>query len=479
MLPHGENLIDGHFLGGPCDQATPKDVVCSPYDGRVVGTVATSTYQDGLAAVAAAHRAFSAWRTSPRRERQALLRRIAYQVRDRRAELAALLVAEIGKPVVWAEGEVDRLALTFDLAGDLVATYGHEALPTDLDPRGDAYRLTVERFPLGVVLAIVPYNWPFNLAAHKIAPALATGNTVVVKPAGRSALCTLALVRLIHEAGCPPGVVNAVNLPGPEAGRLAEHPDVAVVSFTGSPAVGWGLKDRLPRKRVSLELGADSSAILHNDADLEWAIPRIVAGGFGYAGQVCIAVQHVWAHADHYQETRDRLIAATLACPTGDPDDRTTVCGPLIDNDNADRVMAWIEEARSQGAEVLAGARRQGNLVWPTLVENPPYDSRLACAEVFGPVVTLRRYSTLDEVVAAVNASAYGIHAGIFTRDLAVAHRAFSELEVGGVVVNDFPTLRFDNMPYGGVKQSGFGREGIRYAMDELTEQKALLTRVT
>lgn len=477
MARHAEFLIGGVFYGGPCDQAVPKDVVTSPYNGRTVGTVAVSSYRDGVRAIEAAQEAFEAFRRSPRRARQRLLRDVARLVRERADELATLLVEEIGKPIVWAEGEVARLAITFDLAADLLATYGGEWIPTDLDPRGDGYSLTVERFPLGPVLAIVPYNWPYNLAAHKIAPALATGNTVVVKPSRRSALSTLALCRLIHEAGCPAGVVNAIVVTGEEAGRLAAHEAVKVVSFTGSPAVGWGLKDRLPRKRVSLELGSDSAAIVCADADLARAIPRIAAGGYGYAGQVCIAVQRVIVEDAAYEEARSRLIAATETCPRGDPADRTTVCGPMIDADAAANAMALIEDAEANGATVLAGGNRVGNLVEPTLLEGAPVGARLSSEEAFGPILVLQRAADLEEAIRVANGSRYGIHAGVFTRDLAKARRAFEGLEVSGVVIDDFPTLRFDAMPYGGVKESGFGREGLRYAMDELTEPKAWLVR--
>lgn len=477
MARHAEFLIGGVFYGGPCDQAIPKEVVTNPYDGRVVGTVAVSSYRDGVAAVEAAEEAFETFRRSPRRTRRRLLRDVARLVRERSDELATLLVEEIGKPIVWAEGEVARLAITFDLAADLLATYGGEWIPTDLDPRGDGYSLTVERFPVGPVLAIVPYNWPYNLAAHKIAPALATGNTVVVKPSRRSALSTLALCRLIHEAGCPAGVLNAINVTGAEAERLAAHEAIKTISFTGSPAVGWGLKDRFPRKRVCLELGSDSAAIVAADADLERAIPRIVAGGYGYAGQVCIAVQRVLVVDAVYEEARTRLIAATEACPRGNPADRSTVCGPMIDAEAADKVMGLIADAESKGATVLAGGNRIGNLVEPTLLEGVPPEARLSCEEAFGPILDLRRVADLEEAIRVTNASRYGIHAGVFTRDLASARRAFEALEVSGVVVDDFPTLRFDAMPYGGVKESGFGREGLRYAMDELTEPKAWLVR--
>lgn len=485
-MRHLEMLINGCFVGGVCDQAVGKQVVRAPYDGAIVGTAAEGDERDLRAAVDAAHDAFGSWRHSPRRERQALLRRIGTLVRERQAELVDLLSREVGKPIVWSEGEVLRLAITFEAAADEVSRFGFENLPLDNDPRGDDYRLRIERFPIGVILGIVPYNWPFNLAAHKLAPALATGNTVVLKPSQQAPLSTLALVRLIHEAGCPPGVVNGVNVASPHVLPIARDPRVKMVSFTGSPAVGWMLKRELAEKRVSLELGGDATAIVHVDADLDWAIPRIITGKFGYAGQICIAIQHVLVHRSRLDETKKRLIEQTRVCPWGDPLDRATVCGPLISKDAADKVRAWIEEAASLGGTILARADEAARigigsgetLVPPTLIENVPEGAKLAGEEVFGPVLTLAAYDDLDVAFGRVNASRYGIHAGIFTHDLRVAERAFRELEVGGVIVNDYPTLRFDTMPYGGVKQSGFGREGVRYAMEEMTEPKAMVVRI-
>ncbi|HWA84014.1 MAG TPA: aldehyde dehydrogenase family protein [Fimbriimonadaceae bacterium] len=470
-------LIDGHMIGGPCDQAVGKQVVKAPYDGKVVGTAAEGDGKDLQVAVETAHEAFLKWRNSPRRDRQALLRRIAALIRERKSELADVLTIEVGKPIVWSEGEVQRLAVTFEDAADEVSHFGLEQLPVDMDARGDGYRLTVERFPIGVILGIVPYNWPFNLAAHKLAPALATGNTIVLKPSQQAPLSTLTLARLIHDAGCPPGVVNAVNVPSKAVLAVAQVPLVKMVSFTGSPAVGWMLKRELAEKRVSLELGGNATAIVAEDADLDWAIPRLVAGGYGYAGQICIAIQHVLVHRSRYEETKGKLVEGTEACPWGDPEDRKVVCGPMISAGAAAKVMDWIGEAVRLGGKLLAGGSREGNVVLPTLIENVPDAATLSCQEVFGPVLTISPYDTLDEAIARVNASDYGIQCGIFTSNLKTAERAFREIEVGGVIVGDYPTLRFDNMPYGGVKRSGFGREGVRYAMEEMTEPKAMLVR--
>jgi acyl-CoA reductase-like NAD-dependent aldehyde dehydrogenase len=474
---HREMLIDGHFIGGPCDQAVGKVQIYSPFDGKLVGTAAEGGMSEVKTAVAAAHDAFKTYSQTSQQERSELLGRIAALVRERADELAELLTLEIGKPITWSRGEVSRLAITFELASQLAIGYGHEELPLDFDPRGKDYKCSVERFPVGPILCIVPYNWPFNLAAHKIAPALATGNTVVLKPSDLAPLSTFTLARLIHEAGCPPGVLNAVLVPPAIAEKIALDERIKMLSFTGSPGVGWHLKKLLAEKKVVLELGGDASVIVCEDADLDWAIPKLVAGGYGYAGQICIAIQHVLVHENRYDEVRERLIKATVDCPTGDPFNPETICGPLISSAAADKVMAFIEEAVMARATILAGGTRDENIVLPTLIENVPESVRLDHEEVFGPVLILRPFKTIEEAIARVNSSWFGIQCGIFTDDAKVVEMAYREVEVGGLIVNDFPTLRFDNYPYGGVKQSGFGREGVRYAMDEMTEPKTLLLR--
>ncbi|MFN3684131.1 MAG: aldehyde dehydrogenase family protein [Fimbriimonadaceae bacterium] len=449
----------------------------SPWDGSVVGTYGLVGWPEMDRALQLAASAFPSVRATPRRERRGLLLRVAGTVRAKRSELAGLLVREIGKPVAWAEAEVDRLALTFELAADVLSAPSGTIHPLDLDPRGDGHVGRVERFPVGPVLAIVPYNWPFNLAAHKLAPAIAAGNPVILKPARQAALSTLTLAEIVLEAGAPEGALQAVACPPDVAERAATDPRVAMVSFTGSPAVGWRLKELAARKRVSLELGGDAAAVVLDDADLDWAVRRIVAGGYGYAGQVCIAVQRVLASRRVFAELRERLTEATRSCPFGDPSRRETVCGPLIDEPSARKVEEWIGEAVDGGARLLCGGRRSGAVVEPTLLEDVPPGCRLAQEEVFGPVLTLQAVEDAAEAIRRVNASRYGIHVGVFTRDLATAERFYRESEVGGVVVGDYPTLRFDNMPYGGVKQSGFGREGVAYAYEEMTEPKALVVR--
>lgn len=472
-------LIAGHFVGGPCDHSTGKLVVRSPYDDSVVGTAAEGAWLEANAALDAACEAFGAWRETPLDVRSALLANVAQAIRDRADELAELLVAEIGKPIVWARGEVARCALTFELASHACLELGPKAADLGGDPRAAQFKALVQRFPVGPVLGIVPYNWPLNLAAHKIAPALAAGCPIVVKPSSQAPLSTLSLVRLVHEAGCPAGVIGAVVCPSQIAERMALDDRIAKVSFTGSPRVGWTLKDKLPRKRVTLELGGDASAIVMPDADLEWAVERIVWGKFGYAGQICISVQHARVHRAVYEAFRERLVASTRAVRWGDPSDPSVVCGPIISDEAADRVESWMDEAVSMGAHALVREPREGRIVKPALLEHVPPEAQLGCGEVFGPVLTLSAFDDLDEAIEQINASKYGIHAGVFTGDLAIADLAFRRLDVGGVVIGDVPTVRFDNLPYGGVKESGFGREGVQYAIEEMTEIRSRVDRTS
>ena len=477
-MVHYELLIDGHFIGGPCDQATGKQVVKNPYDNSLVGTAAEGGLGELQGCLDAAAGAYSTWRHTSVSDRQRLLKRIAQLVRDRRDELVALLVAEIGKPITLARGEVDRMAVTFDVAALELESWGIESIPISLDPRGKDYLAMFERFPIGPVLCIVPYNWPFNLAAHKVAPALAVGNTIILKVSPLAPLCTLALACLIHEAGCPPGVVNAWNGPSQVISKVSHDSRCRMVSFTGSPTVGWKVKQDLPpEKKVTLELGGNAFALICDSADLDWAASRCIAGGFGYAGQVCISVQHVLAGRSVYNDIRSQLIRFTNECTWGDPRLEGTVCGPMISSEAASRVEESVSEAVSAGAKIIAGGGREGNVVKPVLLEDVPASVRLAQEEVFGPVITLAPFESFEEALSKVNSGKYGIHTGVFTNNQAERDRAFQDLEVGGVVINDSPSIRFDNLPYGGTKLSGHGREGVRFAMEEMTQLKSYVVR--
>jgi acyl-CoA reductase-like NAD-dependent aldehyde dehydrogenase len=474
---HRELLIDGHFYGGPCDQSVAKAVIRNPWNGETVGTAAEASWVEARAAVEAAHRAFASWRHSKRQERADLLTSIADSIANRLDELSELLMLEVGKPITLAQGEVKRMELTFRLAAESALTFGKEQLDVSYDRRANGHRVSVNRFPLGVILAIAPYNWPYNLAAHKLAPAIATGNTVVLKGSSLSPLTTLTLGRLIHEAGCPAGIVNVINADGATAERMAELPQIAKISFTGSPKVGWHLKRKLADHPVTLELGGNAFAIVGPDVPVEDVAASLIGSAFAYAGQICISTQHILLPEDGFEHSLSVLVEAARACPFGDPALPETVCGPLIHEDAAKKVESWIQEAIAAGATLHCGGSRKGNRLEPAVLSNVPPQVKLSCEEVFGPVVTVEPYAAFDDALARINSSEYGIHAALFTHREDLVQLAYRELEVGGLIVNDPPTLRFDKMPYGGVKRSGFGREGIEYAMAEMTTPKTLVWR--
>jgi acyl-CoA reductase-like NAD-dependent aldehyde dehydrogenase len=465
------------YIGGEAVETGRRHEVRNPFTGEVVGTVAVGGAAEIDRAIAAAVEAFYEARRLSSYRKRAMLRRIAEGVRVRGDELADLIVAEAGKPIQYAQAEVARAVTTFSLAADELSRFGGEVVPVDIEEATEGYQAVVRRFPVGPISAISPFNFPLNLVAHKLAPALAVGSSVVLKPAPQAPLTAFLLAEIVEAAGALPGRFNVVHCEPPDAEALATDPRPQMLSFTGSAAVGWRLKRVAGRKKVTLELGGNAAAIVHADADLDWAVRRTAVGAFAFAGQVCISVQRLLVHDAVYDRFRDRFVEAARALPAGDPRDPKTVVGPLIDDAAADRVLAWVEDARRAGATVLAGASREGRVVAATVLEDVDRDMSVSCEEVFGPVVVLERYADFETAVRSANASKYGLQAAVFTHDERLVRRAFDELEVGGVVVNDSPMVRVDNFPYGGVKASGFGREGVRYAMEEMTEPRVLVTK--
>jgi glyceraldehyde-3-phosphate dehydrogenase (NADP+) len=366
--------------------------------------------------------------------------------------------------------------MTFSLAADEARRFGGEVVPLDVDPRAAGMTGLVHRFPVGPISAITPFNFPLNLLAHKVAPAIAVGSALVVKPPPQCPQMAFRLAGILSEAGLPPGACNVLHLPIPLAERLATDPRFAMLTFTGSPNVGWHLKQVAGKKKVCLELGGNAAAVVHEDVpDLDWVAGRLALGAFAYAGQVCIKVQRLLVHRPIYRQFAERFVAASAALTCGDPMDPATVVGPMIDRAARERVEAWTAEAVAAGAEVLLAGRRDGNILTPAVLARVPLDARISCQEVFGPVAVVEPYDDWAEALGQVNDSAFGLQAGVFTRDVNRIFSAFQTLEVGGVIANDFPTLRVDNYPYGGVKDSGFGREGVRYAMEEMTEPRMLV----
>jgi acyl-CoA reductase-like NAD-dependent aldehyde dehydrogenase len=433
------------------------------------------TAPDPERAAEAAAKGFGITRGLASWKRSEILRKTADGLARRKEELARTISEENAKPIKLSRAEVDRAVLTFTAAAEEAKRVGGEVLPLDLAPGSEGRVGVVRRFPLGPVLGIAPFNFPLNLVAHKVAPAIAAGNTIVVKPASATPRIALLLGEILLEAGMTPGMVNVLPCSAAEAERLVGDPRFKLLSFTGSPAVGWELKKKAGRKRVALELGGNAAVVVHEDADLELALERCLAGGFAYAGQVCISVQRIYLHAPIAERFAARLVERAARLVVGDPLDEKTELGPMIDEAAAARAESWIQEAVAGGAKLLLGGRRNGRVLPATVLEGVPRTSKLHAEEAFAPLVSLYRYADFDEALREVDDSAYGLQAGIFTRDVGRLLRAHRELEVGAVLANEVPSWRIDTMPYGCEKDSGLGREGVKYAVEEMTQPRLLV----
>lgn len=479
-VPRHLALVDGEFV----ETAHPREIR-SPATGGVAAVVLDADRPLMERAIAAAEAAYRPFRSTSRHLRSRLLARMAEGIERRRAEIAAAIVAEAGKPLLLADGEVTRAVTTFTIAAEEAKRYGGEVVPIDVDPGGRAYDLAVSTLvPRGPVLAITPFNFPLNLVAHKVAPALAVGAPILVKPAPQAPGPARLLAEIFLEAAAavadarervPLAALQVCSAPNDVASLAVKDERLAVLSFTGSAAVGWSLQGAARGKRVLLELGGDAAVIVHDDADLARAAARCAYGAYAYAGQVCISVQRVLVHERVHDRFRALFHDEVKRVAWGDPADPRTLSGPVIDAAAADRVMGLIDEAARAGGRVTAGGDRTGNLIAPTVVEDAPRTARLTNEEAFGPVVAVARYATLDEAIEEVNRSRYGLQAGVFTASLQAARRAVHGLDVGGILINEVPTYRADNAPYGGVKASGLGREGVRYAMEEYSERKTVI----
>jgi acyl-CoA reductase-like NAD-dependent aldehyde dehydrogenase len=448
--------------------------VRSPYSGDVIGRVATAGAAEARRAVDAAEAAMR--EPLPAHKRAEILVRVAGSLGRRHEEVAQLISAEAGKPLKAARVEAARAMSTFTMAAVEARKLAGDMVPMDASQAGAGKLAFTLRLPIGVVGAISPFNFPLNLVAHKIAPALAAGCAVVLKPASQTPFSALLLAELATDAGLPPGWLNVLVGPASEIGDvLVEDPRVRAITFTGSGAVGWKLAERAARKRVKLELGNATPVIVEADADLDDVATRLAANAFSFAGQSCISVQRIYVQRDAYEELLARFVPKVESLVVGDPADESTDVGPLIDAEARDRVLAWIEEARAAGAEILTGGELDGDLIRPTVIANAGPELKVSCEEVFGPVCTVTAYDTLDDAIELANGTRYGLQAGIFTRDVKRALYAAQQLEFGGVTVNEAPTFRADQMPYGGVKDSGNTREGPAYAVRELTEERLVV----
>ncbi len=461
--------------GSPTTGATTLPVT-SPWDGSPVDEVAVPTAEQVEQAVVDLDAVRLEAQALPAHVRAGALDHISGRIAERAEEIAKLITAENGKPLVWSRGEVTRAVSTFRWAAEEARRFSGELQRLDTDAAATGRLAVVRRFPRGPVLGIAPFNFPLNLVAHKVAPAIAVGAPILVKPAPATPLTALLLGEIIAETDLPPRMVSVLPVANDDMGPLVTDPRLPVISFTGSGPVGWHIKREASAKHVTLELGGNAAVVVNDDwPDLAAAAARIALFGNYQAGQSCISVQRVLVHAGIYERFVAELVTAVDKLVTGDPAADGVQVGPVINDAAADRISEWVDEARGAGARVLAGGTREGRTIAPTVVADVPRDAKLSTEEVFGPVLTVAPFASVDEAFALVNDSKFGLQAGLFTRDVQVAFRAHRELEVGGVIVGDVPSFRADQMPYGGWKESGVGREGLRSAMADLTEERVLV----
>lgn len=457
--------------------------VTSPFDGRCVGLVSVAGRRHIREAMMGSGKAHQTLKAMSRYQRAALLNKITALLHDSRAELVDAMILEGGKPRMFAEQEFERTLSTFSWASEEAKRFGGEQIAMDGMSRGKGYEGYTRREPIGIILAITPFNFPLNLVAHKVAPALACGNSVILKPASETPITALILARIIAEAGFPTGSLNVLPIHHQDVPILLQSHKIKMLSFTGSPESGWLLKKMADRQRVTLELGGNSGTFVDESADLEMAARLLTVGGFGHAGQSCISVQRIYAHQAIYDRLLELLIRETEKINVGNPQKKEVVTGPVINIKSANRILKWINEAVSQGAKIEHGGKRMdigiGQVIEPTLLTNVKESMQVCSKEVFGPVITLAKVSDHKAAISRINQSDFGLQAAVFSHDLRTIQYAIKHLEVGGVIINDAPTYRVDHMPYGGMKASGLGREGIHSAMLEMTEEKMVVTHTS
>ena len=466
-----------YYLANEAVFANQDLEVLDKHTGKLATHVALADDPATDRAVAAAVQAAPAMARLASHRRRDVLRHCADRFEARAEELAEIVVVEGGKVIRDARGEVQRLIETLRIAAEEATRIGGEVLPMDISKRSESFIGMWKRVPIGPVSLITPFNFPYNLVAHKIAPAIAAGCPFVLKPAEKTPVGALVLGEILAECDLPAGAFSILPVPRDAAQRFSEDDRLKLLSFTGSDKVGWMLKSRAGKKPVVMELGGNAACLVDVDANIEDAVDRIVFGGFYQSGQSCISVQRVQVHRDVYDEVRERLVEKVGALKSGDPRDPETVIGPLISEDDARRVVEWIEEAVEKGANLLVGGEREGSVVRPAVLEKVARDCRIYDKELFGPALVLEPFDDFDAALDLINTSRYGLQAGLFVRDIGKIRKAWDVLEVGGVIINDVPTFRADHMPYGGVKASGLGREGVRFAIEDMTEIRLLAIR--
>ncbi|MEJ9279735.1 aldehyde dehydrogenase family protein [Ureibacillus thermosphaericus] len=461
------------WINGQWEEAKETYDLTAPYTGEVIAKVAKASVQDVERAIEGAHEAFQTFKKTTAYERAEILYKVVDIMQKRKQEFAEILANEAGKPITAGLAELDRTISTYQFSAELAKHTFGETVPMDAAPGGKNRIGYTKRVPIGVVSAITPFNFPFNLVAHKLGPAFAVGNTVVLKPATQTPLSALAMAEIFKEAGLPDGALQIVTGSGGELSDvLVTHPLVKKVTFTGSGAVGMKIKEKVGLRKVTLELGSNAAVIIEPSTPIEKIISRTVSGAFGFSGQVCISLQRIFVHESIYDQFTEAFVKETKKLKLGNPFDPSTDLSAMIHPKEVERMKEWIEEAKAQGAKVATGAEFTERTMTPTVMVNVKPDMKIMCLETFAPIVSIVPYKTLDEAIKYVNDSDLGLNAGIYTNVLTDALKAADELEAGTVVINDIPTFRVDNMPYGGVKNSGYGREGIKYAIQEMTELK-------
>ncbi len=463
------------YLAGKWVSSKNKIRVESPYDDQLVGTVAAASKDDYTAAIDAAEKAFEETRTLPCYARERACRQIAEGLRKNKEKFARMISMEVGKAIRDARGEVERSISTFNISGEEAKRVGGEMVDLDWSEGSEKRMALIRRFPMGVVAGISPFNFPLNLVAHKIGPAIASGCPIVLKPASKTPIVALMLAELIDKTNLPKGAVSILPGPSKESEPLIKDDRIKVITFTGSAQVGWWINANAGGKRVILELGGNAGVAIADDADIDFAVQRMIYGAFGQAGQSCISVQRIYVHDKIYDQFVRKFRAAIKKIRMGNPLKGNTDLGPMVDTESAERTEQWIQEAVDGGARVLAGGRRKGRTLTPTLIANAKKSMNVCSQEAFAPLAVIFKYRDFKKMVAEINDTEYGLQAGVFTQRVKDIFYAFKYIECGGVVINDIPTYRADHMPYGGSKKSGTGREGPRYGIEDMTEIKTLV----
>lgn len=463
------------LIGSEWKEAAHTLPVINPYNQEVFAEVSLAGTAEIEKAIALAVQTFEKTRALPTYLRSRICSQIAQGIEDKKEEFAETITRESGKPLLYSRAEVARSISTFRIAAEEASRIHGEVLQLDITEPAKGKTGLVRRFPIGPVSGISPFNFPLNLVAHKVAPAMACGNPIVLKPASSTPLTALLLGKVIQETDAVDGSFSVLPCKSSDATALVEDDRLKMVTFTGSPPIGWDIKRRAGKKKVTLELGGNAGVIVEPDANLNFAAKKVCFGAFAYSGQVCISVQRTYVHESCFDAFMNRLKQEVSQLESGDPLDETVTFGPMIDTGNAERIESWIQEAIDGGAQLVTGGKRNGAFFEPTVLTQVGSETKIVCEEAFGPVLVVEPYSDFYKAMETINQSDFGLQAGVFTNQLDKAMRAFNQLEVGGVVLNDVPTFRVDNMPYGGVKDSGFGREGLKYSIEEMTEIKLLV----